>query len=513
MDNIILFTYVALFLATYFTYKHVILPSKHKNMLPPSPFLSFPIIGHLYLFKKPLHRSLARVAARHGPILYLRFGSRSVVLLSSPSIVEECLVLNNVFMNRPRLLPGKYNGNNFTSIAWAPYGAHWKNLRRIAAAEILSPQRLQILSKVRANVARSFVRRMMKLQSSSENGVVEMKSVVFGLTLDNMMKMVIGKSNYDEGCDEGTEFCTRFEELVGQSFSRSGVSNLEDFLPFLKWFRVLLGSNEEILNKTKEEKDEIMKALLKEHRDMEKEGSLSEDRKKSMLHVLLSLQKEDPHYYTDELIRYLILALFQGGTDTSSATLTWAMSLLLNNPEILTKARDEIDINVSHERFVEESDKTNLPYIQCIVNETLRMYPTGPLGLPRESIDDCQVQEYHIPKGSMLVYNIWAIHNDPKNWEEPRKFKPERFLGVEGNRLGYKFLPFGTGRRVCPGEHLAGKVVWLAMAILIQCFEWERVGEELVDMKEAGGVSLTKLEPLQVKCRPRLCMMNLLSQL
>lgn len=322
----------------------------------------------------------------------------------------------------------------------------------------------------------------------------------------------MGKSNYTEG-EKGEDYCRKFEVIVEESFRRSGVSNLDDFLPILKWFKVFLGSNEETLKKMKEEKDEIMNAFLKEHRDMDKEGRLSEERKRSMLHVLLSLRKEDPHYYTDEMIGSLILSLFQGGTDTSAATVVWAFSLLLNHPEILKKAQDEIDKNVGYERLVEESDKNNIPYIQCIVNETLRMYPTGPLGLPRESIGDCQVEGYHVPRGSMLVYNIWAIHNDPKIWEEPRKFKPERFVGVEGNRLGYKFMPFGTGRRSCPGENLAGRVVWLAVAIMIQCFEWERLSEELVDMKEDGGVSLTKLEPLQVKCRPRPCMMNLLFKL
>lgn len=306
MDIILLFKYFAFFLATYYTLKHTILRNKLKS-LPPSPFLSFPIIGHLYLFKKPLHRSLARVAAQYGPILYLRFGSRPVLLISSPSAAEESLVRNDVFVDRPQLLPGKYNGNNYTSIAWAPAGAHWKNLRRIAAVEILSPQRLQILSEIRASVARSFIQRMMKLQSSSENnGVVEMKSAIFGLTLDNMMRMLLGKSNYEEG-NNGVDYCRRFEEIVKESFSRSGVSNLEDFLPILKWFKVFLGSNEDTLKKMKEEKDEIMKAFLKEHREMEKKGSLSEERKRSMLHVLLSLQKEDPEYYNDEMIGNLTL--------------------------------------------------------------------------------------------------------------------------------------------------------------------------------------------------------------
>ncbi|KNA16251.1 hypothetical protein SOVF_090860 [Spinacia oleracea] len=309
MDTIIIvFKYVAIFLATYFTLNHTILRNfKLKGKLPPSPFLSFPIIGHLYLFKKPIHRSLARLAAHYGPVLYLRMGARNVLLLSSPEAVEECLVKSDVFVDRPRLLPGKHGGNNYTNIAWSPYGDHWKNLRRIAAVEMLSPQRLQILSGIRAKVARSFISRVMK-ESAENGGIVEMKSACFGLTLDNMMRMLIGKSNYDEEARKGTtEASRRFQQIVEGSFRVSGVNNLEDFLPFLRWFRVFLGSPENFMKKLTKEKNEFMQGLMKEHRELESEGRLSDGRKRAMIHVLLSLQKEDPQYYSDDMIGSLIL--------------------------------------------------------------------------------------------------------------------------------------------------------------------------------------------------------------
>ncbi|XP_021738349.1 isoflavone 2'-hydroxylase-like [Chenopodium quinoa] len=512
IDNIIIvIKYVAFYLATYFTLKHTILRSKVKGKLPPRPFLSVPIIGHLYLFKKPLYRSLARLAAKYGPALYLRMGARSVLLLSSPEAIEECLVKNDVFVDRPRLLPGKHGGNNYTNMAWSPYGKHWKNLRRIAAVEILSPQRLQILSGIRTEVARSFIRRMIK-DITENGGIVEMKSAIFGLTLDNMMRMLIGKSNYVEARG-GMEASRRFQKTMEGSFRVSGVNNLEDFLPILKYFRVFLGSPEEFMKKLTKERNTFMQGLMLEHRELERVGNLSDGRKRAMIHVLLSLQKEDPQYYSDEMIGSLILALFQGGTDTSAATVEWVLSLLLNNPKVLKKAQEEIDTNVGNTRLVEESDKNNLPYLQCIINETLRMYPTGPLGLPRESRGDCYVGGYYVPKGSMLIYNIWAVHNDPNIWDDPRNFKPERFLDLEKTTLGYKFMPFGTGKRVCPGEHLANKMIWLAVAILIQCFDWERTSNDLIDMEESGGLSLVKLVPLCVKCGLRPCMMNVLSQL
>lgn len=195
--------------------------------------------------------------------------------------------------------------------------------------------------------------------------------------------------------------------------------------------------------------------------------------------------------------------LLLAGTDTSAGTMEWAISLLLNNLEVLKKAQAEIDDVVGKNRLVEESDLSRLPYLHCIINETLRMYPASPLLFPHESSKDCVVGGFRIPCGTTLLVNLWAIHYDPKIWEEPTKFKPERFQGLEGNRDGFKFMPFGSGRRGCPGEGLATRVVGLALASLIQCFEWERIGKEEVDMSERRGITMPKAIPLEVRCRAR----------
>lgn len=182
----------------------------------------------------------------------------------------------------------------------------------------------------------------------------------------------------------------------------------------------------------------------------------------------------------------------------------WAFSLLLNHKHVLEKARDEIDIHVGTNRLVDESDMANLPYLLCIVNETLRMYPAGPLLVPHESSDDCVVAGYHVPRGTMLIVNQWAIHRDPNLWTDPEKFIPERFEGLEGKaRDGFRFMPFGFGRRSCPGDGLAMRLVGLTLGLLIQCFDWERVSEEMVDMSEGPGLTMPKAQPLVAKCRPR----------
>lgn len=201
------------------------------------------------------------------------------------------------------------------------------------------------------------------------------------------------------------------------------------------------------------------------------------------------------------------------GTDTSAGTMEWALSLLVNNPGVLRKAQAEIDTRVGHGRLLDESDVANLPYLRAIINETLRMFPAGPLLIPHESSDNCTVGGYRIPAGTMLMVNAWAIHNDPKNWEDPAVFKPERFENADGNRDGFRLLPFGAGRRGCPGEALAVRMVGLGLGTLIQCFDWERPSEELVDMSEGVGLSMPRAKPLTAYCRVRPVAAELLSRI
>lgn len=181
-------------------------------------------------------------------------------------------------------------------------------------------------------------------------------------------------------------------------------------------------------------------------------------------------------------------------------TIEWALSNLVNHPEVLKKARNEIDEKIGLDRLVDEPDIVNLPYLQNIVSETLRLYPAVPLLLPHLSSEDCKVGGYDVPSGTMVLVNAWAMHRDPKLWEDAEMFKPERF---EKEGEAEKLMPFGMGRRACPGAGLAQRFVSLALGSLVQCFEWERVGEELVDMREDKGATLPKALPLRAMCRTR----------
>lgn len=203
------------------------------------------------------------------------------------------------------------------------------------------------------------------------------------------------------------------------------------------------------------------------------------------------------------------------GTDTSAGTIEWALSLMLNNPLILKKAQHEIASQVGYDRLIEESDLSYLPYLRCIVYETLRLYPAAPLLVPHESSKMCVVGGYTIPRGTMLLVNVWAIHNSPDYWAEPEEFRPERFEGVEKDdeQIKYKFMPFGLGRRACPGEGMAMRMVGLTLGSLLQCFEWKRPGHELVDMNVKNGLSMPKAKPLRANCLPNKTMVHLITQI
>ena len=204
--------------------------------------------------------------------------------------------------------------------------------------------------------------------------------------------------------------------------------------------------------------------------------------------------------------------MLSAGTDTSAGTMEWALSALLNNPEVLAKAQTEIDTKIGQSRLLEESDLANLPYLHCIINETHRMYPQAALLPPHESSEDCTVGGFNVPRGTMLLVNAWDIHHDSKLWEQPEHFKPERFQNVQETDV-FIYFPFGTGRRGCPGEGLANRIIGLALGSVIQCFEWERIGEAMVDMTEGTGLAMPKAHPLLAKCRPRATMLALISQL
>ncbi|KAM7521337.1 hypothetical protein LguiB_020299 [Lonicera macranthoides] len=469
------------------------LNSKHNKNLPPSPAPALPFIGHLYLFKPPLHRTLHCLSQKPGagPIISLRFGSRLVVVVSSLSAAEECFTKNDVVLaNRPRFIIGKYIGYNYTTVVGSSYGDHWRNLRRISSLEIFSSTRLNMFLSIRKDEIRLLLRRLYR-QSSSGGHKIELKSSLSQLTFNIIIRMIAGKRYFGEEVEDQEE-AIRFRDLIKEVVQYGGASNPGDFLPLLRW--IDYGGFQKNLSRIGHKMDALLQGLIDEHR--------YNNSKNTMIDHLLSLQQSQPEYYTDQIIKGLMIVMVTAGTDTSSVTIEWALSLLLNHPEVLQKVKAELDAHVGHDRLIDEPDLPKLHYLQNIISETFRLFPAAPLLVPHESSADFTLGGYHVPQGTILLVNAWAIHRDPKVWDEPTRFNPERFEGG-GEAEAHKLMPFGMGRRACPGAGLAQRVVGLALGSLIQCFDWKRISEKEVDLVEGFGVTMPKAEPLEAMCRPR----------
>ncbi|XVE82863.1 hypothetical protein DITRI_Ditri16bG0039700 [Diplodiscus trichospermus] len=491
-------SFFVLFLALVFK---LLSGTKFKN-LPPSPF-ALPFLGHLHLLKKPLHRTLHDLSEKYGPVFCLRFGSQLVIIVSSPSAVEECFSKHDIiFANRPRLTINKYIAYNCTTLASSSYGDHWRNLRRIITVELLSSYRLNMSKGIRKDEIKILLRKLCHFPANDRFRKVELRPFFSDLTFNIAMRMITGKRYYGEDV-AGIEQARQFRELIEGIFAYGSASYPGDFLPILKYFD-RQGYVKKVM-KLGQKLDMFFQGLIDEHR----RNKGDEESEKTMIDYLLSLQESQPELYTDEIIKGLALTIVAAGSHTSAVTMEWAMSNLLNHPEVLNKVRAEIDAFVGSEQLLDETDLSKLQYLQNTISETLRLYPATPVITPHLSSDYCTIGGYTIPPKTILLANSWAIHRDHKSWDDPTGFNPERFDNNGVN--GYKLLPFGLGRRACPGMVLANRIIGLTLGLLIQCFDWEKINEKPIDMVEAtGGVAMSKSEPLEALCKARSIMDNIL---
>ncbi|CAI9110095.1 OLC1v1010060C2 [Oldenlandia corymbosa var. corymbosa] len=240
-----------------------------------------------------------------------------------------------------------------------------------------------------------------------------------------------------------------------------------------------------------------MRALISERVESKKSGGSNID----VLDDLLSLCKETPEEVDRDLIEHLFLDMFIAGTDTTSNTVEWGMAQLLKNPKVLKKAQAELEEVIGRGKKLEESDIARLPYLQCVVKETMRLHPAVPF-LIRKVEKDVKIFDYILPGGSRVLVNVWAIGRDETAWEDASVFKPERFVGSDIDIRGRDFdlIPFGAGRRTCPGLSLAVRAVPVMIGSLINMFDWKLEGgikREELDLDEKFGITLQKARPLR----------------
>ncbi|KAH7652464.1 Isoflavone 2'-hydroxylase protein [Dioscorea alata] len=497
--------FFAILLFSIYLFQRYYSNKKPSKNLPPSP-PALPFIGHLHLLRPRRHLSIHSLSKLYGPVVGLRLGSRNAIILSSPAAVEEALVKNDpVFSNRPMIKAGDVLGYKSTAIFFSPHGPHWHNLRRLTSLQLFATHPLNLLAGIRSNEFLSLIQSMVKTSSSGE---IELKARFFEMTYNTISKMVIGKS---VEADVAIQFMGIIHEVIDLVFS----FNPRDFFPALGWLDLL--GVERRMERMFSRLDGFITEIIEEHRRRRRRRSEGvnageEDEEKNPLDVMLSMQEANPETYTDDVIKGHILIMLTAGNDTTTETIEAAMLLLLSHPEIMKKAKTEIDMNVGHDRILDESDLLKLPYLKNIIKETLRLSPPMQGMPPRASSGDCTIQGYHVPKGTMLFINVWGIQKDPELWDDAMNFKPERFAR-EKEEGGIKFIPFGAGRRKCPGEHLGMRIVMAGVGALVQCFDWEMMSKEEVDINSLLGLTVPKGKPVVAKYKVRDCMVDTLSKI
>nr|QUN00529.1 cytochrome P450 82C60 [Tripterygium wilfordii] len=490
-----------------------ILQGESKKRLPPKAGGAWPVIGHLHLLggSKPPHKTLVDMAYKYGPIFTINLGVHRALVVSNCEIAKECLTTHDkVFASRPRTLATEHLGYNQVMPGLAPYGPYWRHMRKITTLELLSSHRLETLKHIKESEVRNSTKKLYQLWAQNKNSsnqvLVDMKRWFGDITASVMFKLIVGKRYVTE---EGQED-VRWKKVMRDWVELFAKFVLADWVPFLRWFD--LGGVEKAMKRTAKVMDGYVQEWVEEHKKKRLNSGdriVEEDFMDVMLSVLDGNQQEKlTGYSRDTVIKSGSMGLILAGTDTTTITFVWALSLLLNNSHVLKKAQEEIDAYVGRERLVKASDVKSLVYLEAIIKETLRLYPAGPLSLPHESMEDCTVMGYHVPKGTKLLVNIWKIQHDPSIWEDPYEFRPERFLTthkhIDIKGQNFELLPFGSGRRMCPGVLFAFQILQLTLANLLHGFDFATPNDEPIDMTESIGLTNFKVTPLEVLLTPRL---------
>ncbi|XP_022773859.1 cytochrome P450 78A7-like [Durio zibethinus] len=449
-----------------------------------------PIFGSLFTLSRGLaHRSLAAMAWTRANTKLMAFsvGSTPVVVASDPHTAREILTSPH-FADRPIKQSAKSLMFN-RAMGFAPNGTYWRLLRRIASSHLFSPKRIIAHEDGRQLDCTIMLRNIANEQKVL--GFVSLRKHLQFAALNNIMGSVFGK-RYDQIKD--SEELEELRDMVKEGFELLGAFNWSDYLPWLSYFYDPFRINQRCLKLVPRVR-KLVKGIIEKHR-------LSESKRLSdsadFVDVLVSLDGEEK-LQEEDMVAVLWEMIFRG-TDTTALLTEWVMAELVLHPEVQAKLQLEIDSAVTNKTLT-DADMAKLPYLQAVVKETLRIHPPGPLlSWARLSTSDVQLSNgMLVPANTTAMVNMWAITHDPRVWEDPLEFKPERFLEADVDVRGgdLRLAPFGAGRRVCPGKNLGLVTVNLWVAKLVQHFKWvQDLCGHPVDLSEVLKLSCEMKFPL-----------------
>ncbi|XP_028781800.1 cytochrome P450 71A2 [Neltuma alba] len=460
----------------------------NKTSLPSPP--KFPVIGNLHQLGLYPHRTFHSLAQKYGPLMLLHFGKKPVLVVSSAEAAREVMKTHDlVFSSRPKLKMFDILLYGNKDIASAPYGEYWRQLRSICVLHLLSNKRVRSLRGVREEETSIMMEKIN--HACSANRSVNLSELFSSVTNDVICRAALGRK-YGEGSGRKfMELLAKFAELLGSVV-------MGDYIPWLDWVGHVSGLYGKAYA-VAEEFDRFLEEVIEEHdTNRPKEGD------GDFVDVLLSVQRTNSMGFPIDrsAIKASILDMFFAGTDTTYTVLDWTMAELLRHPNVMKKLQDEArNVKGDKSHIITEEDTDHMPYLRAVLKETLRLHPPVPLLPPRESMQEIKLLGHHIGAKTHVIVNAWGIARDPVHWDNPQEFKPERFLNssIDYKGLDFQLIPFGAGRRGCPGTQLAMALNELVIANVVFHFDWSlpngEQGKDL-DMSEAVGLTVHKKIPL-----------------
>ncbi|KAD4585006.1 hypothetical protein E3N88_22607 [Mikania micrantha] len=442
----------------------------------------------MHQMAKNPHVVAANFAKQYGPLISLRLGTRLLVVASSPEAAKE------VLKTQDRQLSGRSIPDALQQtfidyyFVWArDCNEHWKSCRTLCRAELFSAKAIEGQS----NLRNEKLGHMLDFLNNTQGKAIKVEELIFTTLINTLSNVLFSKDFLDLKDDETAH---RLKFGLFKILENSVTPNVSDFFPIVGGLD-LQGLRKDCLNHL-DELSSFSEAIVKQRRAQIASKVVVADDKKDFLDRLLELN------FTTSQINILVLELCIAGTDTVVTTMEWAMAELIKNKDIFLKVQQELTQELNFDTIM-NSDLSKFPYFNACIKETLRLHPVVPVLIPRRALEACDVMGYTIPQNAQVWVNVWAISHDPKVWEDPNTFKPERFLGSNIDYMGhdYEFIPFGGGRRMCPGLPSGVKSLHIILASLIVGYDWALPNGEdptKLDMTEKFGVTLQKEKPLEI---------------
>lgn len=417
-------------------------------------------------------------------------GTKPLLVISDSELAKEVLKTNHdVFSTKPANMANKRLTYNHSDITFGPASDHWKQMRRVLVNELLGPKRVTRFNQV-LNVEIEGVLNI--LSSNPLSTRVNIDDMVLSLVYGVVCKLAFGKS-YTEKPFKGVTV----KQMLAESTSLL-TGSFADMLPRYGWILDKLSGWNDRLEKCFGNFDAYFEMIIDKR--LQTAAETSED-EKDFVDALIELSQKEPGLTKDEM-KSILLDVLAGAIDTTISTLLWAMASIIKNPRVMQKLQTEIRSCVGSKPKVEASDLANMTYLKMVMKESLRVYPAAPMSFPRNCASHCQIGGYDVLPGTTVVINGWGIGRDPKNWKDrPNEFIPERFENIEVDFFGnhFEMLPFGGGRRVCPGVKFSSSIIEWTLANLLCWYDWEVGGgikNEDLDMEEKGLILLRPKSPL-----------------